>query len=227
MRDAIEDLVCDLDFAQGLADLGGYNYLGEPVFRMMWASAVRMETPGNHGIYVEEPVPGMNQPCWALQKWLPPEAYGTPELYEMLFKDEETGLMLTGPYPEFGRYETVILFKSAHFDEALKRIIITTIPLDWDVLELALPMLLRCQELTAAEIKAVKAAEKEALERAKLQQMEDRLYDALPSFYGPHSFGGQKMKTSLIDREMAKVEAQWRRLPPHLRKGQRGFFQKN
>lgn len=227
MRDTIECVECDRDFAHGLADLGGYNYLGEPVFRMVWAQAVRMETPGQT-IYVEEPVPGMNQPCWALQKWLPPEAYGTPELYELLFKDEETGLLLTGPYPEFGRYETIIVFKHAHFDEALKRIIIETIPLDWDVLELALPMLLRCQEMTASQIAVMKAAEKDALEKAKLQQMEDRLYDALPSFYGPVSFGGQRMRTSLIERETAKVERQWRLLPKHLRKAPpRGFFQKN
>ena len=227
MRDAIETLECPPDFAKSLADLGGYNYFGEPVFRMVWAQAVRMETPGDHGIYVEEPVPGMNQPCWALQKWLPPEAYGTPELYELLFKDEQTGLMLTGPYPEFGRYETIILFKHTHFDQALKQVIIETIPLDWDVLELALPMLQRCQTMTSAEIAAVKAAEKEALEKAKLQRMEDQLYDALPSFYGPHSFGGQKMKTSLIERESRKIEEQWRRLPAHIRRGRRGIFQKN
>ena len=225
--DAIEHVECDPDFAQHLADLGGYNYLGEPIFRMMWAQSMRIETPGNHGIYVEEPVPGMNQPCWMLQQWLPPDAYGTPELYEMLFKDEETGLSLTGPYPEFGRYEPIVMFKNAHFDSALKRVVIQTVPLDWDTLEFMMRICLSAQELTGAQIETLKRAEKEAIEKAKLQSMEDRLYDALPSFYGPTSYGGQRMKTSLIAREEAKIEAMWRRLPKYIRKGQRGFFQKN
>jgi hypothetical protein len=227
VRDAIEHVEVDEDFAQHLADFGGYNYLGEPIFRMIWASAMRMETPGRT-IYVEEEVPGMNQPCWVLQQWLPPEAYGPPELYEMLFKDEETGLLLTGPYPEFGRYEPIVMFKDARFDKALRRVVINTIPIDWDVLEFMMRVCLSAQELTDQQIQTLKRAEKDAIEKAKLQSMEDRLYDALPSFYGPTSYGGQRIKTSLIERESAKIEAMWGRLPKHIRKSPpRGFFQKN
>lgn len=219
----IEKIECDADFQRHLTDLGGVNYFGEPMFRIVWAQSLMTLMPTASGIYEEEPLDF--DPCWLLQKWIPPEAFGTPALYEYMMRDEETGMPLGGPYPEFGQYETIVKFKSARLDTAKQQLEITTIPLDWEIIEHALPMMIQAALMNHEEIKAVRRAEKELAAKQVQNEMTDRLFDSLPEFYGPVSFAGQQNRTALIDREMAKIERQWRALGLDRKRLPRGFFQ--
>ena len=219
-----EHIECPSDFAEGLGQLGGYNYFGEPVFRLIWKQSMTEIHPSPHGHHYVEEWARHRDPCWVLQKWMPPEAFGTPELYYAVLNDGIFNRAMSAPYPEFGRYETVAEFKSTRFED--KELIVETIPLNWDTLMALSFILRRAVEMTQAEIAAAKQAEREMREAEKLERMTDALFDALPEHYGPTSSAGHPNKTALIDREMAKVEQKWKRLAPIFKNGlPRGFFQ--
>lgn len=218
-RGLIDFPVCDADFAQHLADIGGVNYNGDPIFRIVWAAAETMSVLSPEGIYEDEHL--SNDPIWVLQRWAPPESFGTPELHNMLMADPETGLPLT-PYPEFGMYVDVIAFKFRRVEN--NELKITTIPLDWELIEHAVPIMLQVQEMTFWERKAAIQADKDLRKKAELDRLTDQMLDALPSFYGPVSLRDQQNRTALIDREVAKIEAQWKRFSPLFKKNMpRGF----
>lgn len=202
------------------------NCFGEPLFRIIWGQTETMQVASEYGY--EHKLIGHNQPCWILQKWMPPEAYGTPDTYYALTADQLTGLPLLGEYPEFGRYETLVTFSSKRYDPMTNELIIDTIPLDWEIIERAIPALLASQEMTYWEVRAAQEAE-EAYENAcVVSEISDRLHDQLPTFYGPTSHAQIGNRTALIDRKMAQIDREWRKraadlkLPPR-----KGFYQGN
>lgn len=219
-----EQIECPSDFAEGLADLGGYNYFGEPIFRLVWKQSLTEINPSPYGHHYTEDWAGFRDPCWVLQKWMPPEAFGTPELYYSVLNDGIFNRAMSAPYPEFGRYETVCEFRSTRIEN--DSLVVETIPLTWDVLLALTALLQSAVVMTQAELAAAKQAEHELREQEKLDRMTDELFDSLPEHYGPTSSAGHPNKTALIDRETAKIEQKWKRLAPVL-KGRfpRGFFQ--
>jgi hypothetical protein len=207
-----------------LGEVFGYNYFGEPMFRMAWGQTATLTVRGNHGY--RDMLVGHNKPIWLLQRWCSPELYWTPELYYKLTADVD-GYALLGEYPEFGRYETIISFMSKRFDDLAKRLIIETIPLDFGILDKLIPLLVAAANLSAAE-QQVAIDDIETQENTeRVAQIADRMYDELPNFYGPVSYAGQQNRTALIERMKENVEKVWKRKQvaknrPH---PQRGFFQ--
>lgn len=198
------------------------NRFGDPLFRIIWGQTETMQIAGKWGY--EEKLVGNNQPCWILQRWMPPETYGTPEMYYTLTADPETGLAMLGEYPELGRYETVVILQEKKYDPTTRQLHIETLPMNTDIVERLMGVCMASQEMTYWERKAAKEAE-EAYENAQIvSEIADRLYDSLPGFYGPVSYAGLQNRTALIDRKAAEIEQRWKQMDLR-RQPMRGIFQ--
>ena len=105
--------------SERLARAGGWNRFGEPNFRVVWGWS-RLEWIGGrwtdrdaHGNVIREVIELRRVPKyfshdrWHLERWLPPETYGSPEMWNALTLEREDGIFIPalGPYPSRGEYE--------------------------------------------------------------------------------------------------------------------------
>lgn len=219
-----ERLECPPEFQAYLTDIFGVNEFGSPYFRIIWGQTETYQAATAHGY--EQRLIGHNQPAWIIQKWLPPDCYGMPETYYWINADYESGLCLLGEYPEFGRYETIQPLASKKYDPATNELIVETIPLDWEIIERVIPVLVASQELTYWQRKTA-IEDMEAAENAqKVSEIADRLMDSLPSFYGPTSYNKQAIRTSVLDRKMFEIQQVWsKHRVQERRQPRRGFHQ--
>jgi hypothetical protein len=107
------------EIAGRLARAGGRNRYGEPNFRVVWGWS-RLGWVGGrwtdrdaHGNAVRETIE-LRQvpkylPCdrWHIERWMPPESYGSPQDWYAYTIERESGVSVPalGPYPERGEYE--------------------------------------------------------------------------------------------------------------------------
>jgi hypothetical protein len=102
-----------------VATAGGFNRLGEPNFRVVWGGA-RLTLIGGrwtdrdaHGNVIRERVELREVPKylplnrWHVERWMPPEVYGSPEEWYRRTVEVEDGIRCPalGPYPSRGEYE--------------------------------------------------------------------------------------------------------------------------
>lgn len=211
-------------FQEHLAKQLGLNIYGEPLFRIIWGQTETELVCGTWGT-LEERLIGKRVPCWMVQKWNPPELYGTPEIYYTLMLDSSSGIPLLGPYPERGRYETVLKFDNKDFDKKTGELSIRTIPMDWAFMDWIVPILQKSLEVTYWECKRAQEAIEIEENTAAVAEIADRLMDSNPSFYGPTSYAGHM--SSHLDKKAEIIEKEWKRLGLDKRpKPARGFFQK-
>jgi hypothetical protein len=105
--------------ASRIACAGGWNRLGQPNFRVVWGWS-RLSWIGGKwtdrdasGNILREVVELRRVPKylphdrWHIERWLPPETYGTPESWRSLTIEREDGILVPalGPYPSRGEYE--------------------------------------------------------------------------------------------------------------------------
>lgn len=108
------------EWAQRLLVLaGGLNRFGKPNYRWVWGAS-RLSwiggmwtdwTPGGsvlRQVFEMRHIPKyepLNR--WHLEKWLPPELYGSPRMWAMTTIETHGShsLPALGPYPQFGEYE--------------------------------------------------------------------------------------------------------------------------
>lgn len=98
---------------------GGWNCFGQPNFRVVWGWS-RLSWIGGKwtdrdasGNVVRESIELRRVPKylphdrWHIERWLPPETYGTPESWRTLTLEREDGILIPalGPYPSRGEYE--------------------------------------------------------------------------------------------------------------------------
>ncbi len=89
----------------------GRNPYGSPKYRIVFAPSVKTLVGGRFadGFVGYRPRPAYRQIGneWIVEKWMSAKdsTKMTQEQYEKQYKDMETGLILTGPYPDRGRYE--------------------------------------------------------------------------------------------------------------------------
>ena len=223
MRRLAERLECPEGVTRFLTDVFGVNRFGEPLFRIIWGQTETMQVAGRWGY--EDKLIGHNQPCWILQRWMPPELYGTPEMYYTLTADPGTGLAMLGEYPEQGRYETIVMLQEKRYDSSTGQLIIETIPLNEEIVERLMYVCIAAQEMTAWERKAAQDAQEAYDNTQAVAKISDRLFDSLPSFYGPTSYANMRNRTSLIDRKASEIEQQWKQMNLR-RQPVRGMFQK-
>jgi len=98
---------------------GGVNRYGEPNFRVVWGGSRLAWIGGRwtdrdaHGNVTRETVELRRVPKylpldrWHLERWLPPEAYGSPDEWYETTVETENGIRIPalGPYPSRGEYE--------------------------------------------------------------------------------------------------------------------------
>jgi hypothetical protein len=104
---------------QRVASAGGVNCFGEPNFRVVWGGS-RLAWIGGRwtdrdaqGRVIREAIELRREPKyfpherWHIERWLPPEAYGSPEMWRAETTEIEDGISIPalGPYPSRGDYE--------------------------------------------------------------------------------------------------------------------------
>lgn len=205
---------CPPEYNQYLGDILGTNVHGQPLFRIVWGQTETEEIALASG-GVGERLIGKNSPSWIVQEWKPPEHYWTPELYYTFMVDEATGTPLLGAYPEMGRYETLLKFEKKVFADG--KLTIETVDLDWNFMDTLVPLLWEALETTYWESKAAQEEIERQINTAIVAEIAAKLLDGLPERYGPTSYRNQSVRTPLIERRMAEIERQWKRMGVHKR----------
>ena len=107
------------DVVHRLARAGGLNRFGEPNYRAIWGwnrlawIGGKFEDRDEHGTLLRERIELRNEPKypavnrWHIERWLPPEAYGSPRQWYSQTIERENGKSIPalGPYPSRGDYE--------------------------------------------------------------------------------------------------------------------------
>jgi len=102
-----------------LARAGGCNRFCEPHFRVVWGGARLTWVGGRwtdrdaHGNVLREMIEMRRVPKyapenrWHIERWMPPESYGSPEEWYTQTVEVENGIRIPGlgPYPTRGDYE--------------------------------------------------------------------------------------------------------------------------
>jgi hypothetical protein len=216
------------EFNAALASMFGHNRFGGALYRMVWGQTEVMKVRGLDRRYTEKLV-GHNEPCWCLQRWCAPEMFWTPELYYAMSCDED-GLSLTGEYPQFGYYDTVIKFIEKRIVD--RELTIETIPLSMNLFESLIPVLEAAEQLTMAQL-AECDQQMEARENAeKIADIMDRMEAGQPAFLTPVSFAGQTNRsgsvyTRQVEEKRVAIEREWKRrgVAKNRPKPRRGFYQ--
>lgn len=104
---------------QRVTRAGGLNRFGEPNFRVVWGGSRLAWVGGRwtdrdaHGNVVREMTELRRVPKyvphdrWHIERWIPPETYGSPEAWHEQTIETEAGIAVPalGPYPSRGDYE--------------------------------------------------------------------------------------------------------------------------
>jgi hypothetical protein len=112
---------------QRMTRAGGENRFGEPNFRVVWGGSRLTWIGGRwtdrdaHGNMIREAVELRQVPKylpldrWHIERWTPPEFYGSPELWYEQTAETEDGKRVPalGPYPARGEYEHCFTLESA------------------------------------------------------------------------------------------------------------------
>ena len=137
--EAVETRECPPEVARELTLAGGLNRYGEPMFRVVWgynrivpmsgewqewekSRATLTDKLTGHQEHrdfirlVSSVVETRMEPkylpanCWHLEKWCPPEDYGSPELWRKQGEEVVRGLTVdtAGEFPSRGEYELVM-----------------------------------------------------------------------------------------------------------------------
>jgi len=112
--------------AERITRAGGTNRYGEPNFRVVWGGARLTWIGGRwtdrdaHGNTTREAIEVRRVPKylpvdrWHIERWMPPEFYGSPEEWRALTSETEDGIRIPalGPYPARGDYEHCFTLQS-------------------------------------------------------------------------------------------------------------------
>jgi hypothetical protein len=112
--------------AHRLMRAGGINRSGEANYRAVWGwnrlawIGGKFEDRDEHGALLRERVelrqepkyPAVNR--WHIERWLPPETYGSPRTWYAQTIERENGISIPalGPYPSRGEYEHCFTLES-------------------------------------------------------------------------------------------------------------------
>jgi hypothetical protein len=107
------------EIQERVARAGGLNRFGEPNFRVVWGGSrlswiggrwIDRDTSGNvirEAIELRRVPKYLPHNRWHIERWMPPEAYGSPELWYAQTIECEDGIRIPalGPFPRRGEYE--------------------------------------------------------------------------------------------------------------------------
>jgi len=129
--------------SERLIQAGGTNRLGEANFRVVWGGSRLAWVGGRwvdrdaHGNVIGGRIELRRVPKyfpldrWHIERWMPPESYGSPEEWYARTTETENGIRLPalGPYPSRGEYEHCFTLSGANKEF----IPLTTAACDWVV----------------------------------------------------------------------------------------------
>lgn len=180
--------------------IGGRNRFGTDNWRIVWGpdrlemvGGAWMDEDGTTRTEMREAQKYGPRPVYHLEKWCPPEMYGTWEAweYENAFKIDgltpELGIQVIGAYPSRGEYEHSFTLSGQLYFYTLEKLIRLNLQSRYDT--------------TTSEERQAQRQAIEDKKKADWKQMVIDIYkNAAPAYYGPVSFAGQKNHTSLMDR---------------------------
>lgn len=210
-----EQYKCPAEFQDRLTRVGGLNRYGEPNFIIVWGQSWTVRRGGtwsqDDGRYFRgyRDVLEDGRPCWILKKWNAPEIYGSPSLWYLQNCEESTGLQILGEYPYRGCYETVQPFVWRGLVNG--RLVVERMPLNSMMLDLVVPIILKCKEATFLQKKTAIQEMEARKDRDELRAVEAKRHDAKLAFRGPVSFSRQGCRTSLVDQRVHAIEKNWQR----------------
>lgn len=173
----------------------GLNRFGGPLFRVVWGWS-RLEFIGGlmdryndsgtylgqqRGVFLEPKYSYLGVTAldrWIVEKWIPPEAYGTRESweYEASEIDGEFETQALGPYPDRGDYELSFLVQDPKTEEFIQ--------LTEDIITMTVDVALRAMEIDEAKRKEFLQKQQEAKERAFVNELTDLWDDSAVAFGG-------------------------------------------
>jgi len=172
-----------------IARAGGRNRYGEPNFRVVWGGSRLAWIGGRwvdrdaHGNVVREVVELRQEPKyipaerWHVERWMPPDAYGSPEEWFARTVETEDGIRIPalGPYPSRGEYEQCFTLE----DPRGEFLPLSAAACDWIVRAVAWS-----RRQTRRDGRQAIAAREARRERSWDRDADDLLDDAVPAFHG-------------------------------------------
>jgi hypothetical protein len=219
-----ERRICPEEFQQAITERFGANRFGTPNFRVAWGETETMRVAGLHG-YEDRLLCG-NIACWNLMQWIGPEEFGSPELFNLVNRDPDTGLCILGEYPYEGMYDVLQPLMSKEFRNG--RLVIDAFPLSYQIIDVILPLVELSKELTAEKIAAANAIIEARDNQAIVDEITDRMMDEMPTRLGPVSYSKHGCRTAAITKKMDEISRVWNRMSvKKLRQTRTGFYQGN
>ncbi len=99
----------------------------------------------------------------------------------------------------------------------------THFPLSHYLIDTLIPMMVAFERLSRVEQRLAKEVAKAAEEKAITEKIADNLEENMPRWLGPVSYGGQGIRTSLLDRKMQQIQKVWDSMS---RRGRRPVFKR-
>lgn len=222
-----EARLCPKEFQDRLR-IFGVNPYGENIFKFAWGrtSFIRMgniwrDKHGNERRAYRDRCQNCEGQYWTLMRWQPPSHYGSPATYYLQTWDPVSRLYMTGEYPWRGRYEPAQPFMERTFID--NKLVVEHLPLNHYLIDKIIPMMMAFQRLTKQEQEAAKLLEAEMERKRDVEEVAEKMMEALPTYLGPVSYSLQGCRTALIDKKMEAIQRQWNRYSVG---GKRPNFQK-
>lgn len=204
-----ERLRCPPEYQSHVASIGGFNRFGGPNFRIAWGQT---ETEfvygtgadgrkGQHIVFKHQGIP-----AWFIECWKPPECFGTAEFWYSVSWDEESKTHTLGEYPwrglympaPFNLYVKNVLGGGTRYSEPDKdghrhviedpaRLVIDEMPLNYYILDLVIPNMIKEIELTYEQKRVALANIRLSESEAARKMAYDAYLDAAPAWGGKAS----------------------------------------
>lgn len=204
IRTGAERRICPQEYQDYLVHLFGINRFGKPNFRLVWGQTRTeilgglWEKPdGTKQAGMRESLKYWNDPCWYLERWLPPEEYGSPaKWYEDNRDPGGTGLSLLGPYPQEGEYEVCYTLNNG-------------VEPNYLFIDTWVKCIVDARRYTKGENKAARDRIRAAKDRAENNSFNDAIDNRKPAFGGnTSSFAGQGNRNSPLERVKLTMSAE-------------------
>lgn len=179
----------EASICERVARAGGMNRFGEPNFRVVWGGARlgwiggRWTDRDAHGNAIRERIELRREPKyipvdrWHIERWMPPDAYGSREEWYARTIEIEDGIRIPalGPYPSRGDWEHCFTLQQA--DGGF-------MPLSPTVCDWVVRAIEWTRRLPHGTARAAITRREAAREREWERTADDVLDDAVPAFHG-------------------------------------------
>lgn len=201
------------EFQDRITRAFGINRFGTPNFKIVWNQSEFLRTGdvwkrnGREYVGYRDVYKGDGQPCWVILKWMPPEHFGSPEVFYDRNFDEVTKLYFCGEFPWQGHYLIIQPLISKEFVNG--KLVIEHFPLTHYLIDVLMPMMEAHQRLTLDQRLAADQFAKQMEQKKHLEELTDRMHENMPTFLNPVSYSRQGCRTSVIDKRCEAIQRQW------------------